>query len=72
MIYLDIMRIVKDSNIDSVSIPSISTEIFCFPVERAAKIICKTIKEFINDNPAFKNKTIVFCNNDDPTVSIRI
>ena len=65
------MIIVKDKNIESVSIPAISTGIFGYPLKKAAKVICNTVKNFIKDNPSFRDKTIVFCNFDDDTVSIK-
>ena len=65
------MEIVKKENIESVSIPAISTGIFGFPVGKAAVIIGNTVKSFIDSNSSeMKGKTIVFCNFDDSTVSL--
>ena len=65
------MEIVKKENIDSVSISAISTGIFGFPVSKAASIIGNTVKSFIDSNSSeMRGKTIVFCNFDDPTVSL--
>ena len=67
---IDIMIIVRDKNLDSVSIPAISTGIYDFPLTKAVKIIYNTIKNFIKANPSMKDKTIVFCNIDDTIVSL--
>ena len=70
---LGIMEIVNKENIDSVSIPAISTGIFGFPVIKAASIIGNTVKSFIDSNSSeMRDKTIVFCNFDDPTVRLFI
>ena len=65
---IDIMIIVRDKNLDSISILVISTGIYDFPLTKAVKIICNTIKNFIKANSSMKDKTIVFCNLDDTTV----
>ncbi len=44
------LEIVKKNSIKSVSLPAISTGIFGFPKERGARIILKSIKEFIESN----------------------
>ena len=65
------MEIVIKENIDSVSIPAISTEYWDFPVSSAASIIGKTVKSFIDSNSRdMRGKTIVFCNSDYETVSL--
>ena len=37
--------------IRSIAFPSISTGVYCFPVELAAKIAVKTVSRFLDDNP---------------------
>ena len=67
------MKIVLEKNIQSVSIPAISTGIFGYPVSKAALTIGNTIKGFIDSNYwKMKNMSIILCNFDDPTVSILI
>ncbi len=45
--YRNALRIAEDSKIDSVAFPSISTGAFGFPVEDAARIAFKTIKNIL-------------------------
>ena len=45
------LQLAGELNLVSISMPAISTGIFGFPMERAAKIIFKTIEEFLGDQP---------------------
>jgi O-acetyl-ADP-ribose deacetylase (regulator of RNase III) len=45
------LQLAGEMNLVSISLPAISTGIFGFPMERAAKIIFKTIEEFLGDQP---------------------
>jgi O-acetyl-ADP-ribose deacetylase len=45
------LQLAGELNLVSISIPAISTGIFGFPMERAAKIIFKTIEEFLGAQP---------------------
>ncbi|MGE5577145.1 MAG: O-acetyl-ADP-ribose deacetylase [Syntrophothermus sp.] len=50
--YLSSLRLAKDRGIGSLAFPSISTGAYGFPVERAARIALRTIKEFLlNESP---------------------
>ena len=40
-----------ENNIRTIAFPSISTGIYRFPVERAAKIAVATVKKFLRENP---------------------
>ena len=58
-----------ENNFESVAIPGISTGLFLYPLEEAARVICKTIKTFISENKShMKEKQIVFWNLDEKTV----
>lgn len=49
--YENSLKLAVENEITSISFPSISTGVYRFPVERAANIAVKTIKEFMeNDN----------------------
>ncbi len=65
------LLLAHEKNLKSISIPAISTGIFGFPKERAARIILKAIKDFIND---FEGKTkiekIRVCLYDEETYNI--
>ena len=64
------MIIASEKNLDSVSIPTISTGSYDFPLTKAVKIMCNTIKNFIKSTSSMKDKTIVFCNFDDTRVRL--
>ena len=46
------MLVAKENGIRSIAFPSISTGVYAFPVELAAKIAVKTANRFLTENPA--------------------
>lgn len=48
--YYNSMKVATENGIRSIAFPSISTGIYRFPVEQAAKIAVKTVKRFLDDN----------------------
>jgi len=40
-----------DNEIRTIAFPSISTGVYSFPVDKAAKIAVATVKKFLEDNP---------------------
>ena len=49
--YFHTMQLALEHGIRSVAFPSISTGVYRFPVELAAKIAVKTVNRFLEDNP---------------------
>lgn len=49
--YFHSMQLALDYGIRSIAFPSISTGVYSFPVELAAKIAVKTVRQFLDDNP---------------------
>lgn len=49
--YFNTMKLALEHGIRSIAFPSISTGVYSFPVELAAKISVKTVSRFMNDNP---------------------
>lgn len=49
--YRNSLQVALENGIRSVAFPSISTGIYAFPVERAAKIAVKTVRDFVMENP---------------------
>ena len=45
------MKLAMDNGIRSIAFPSISTGVYSFPVELAAKIAVHTVNRFLQDNP---------------------
>ena len=50
--YFNSMKLAMDNEIRSIAFPSISTGVYSFPVEFAAKIAVHTVNSFLQDNPA--------------------
>ena len=49
--YKNSLALAVENNIRTIAFPSISTGIYRFPVERAAKIAVATVKKFLRENP---------------------
>ena len=49
--YFNSMKLAMDNGIRSIAFPSISTGVYSFPVELAAKIAIHTVNRFLQDNP---------------------
>lgn len=48
--YFNSMKVALDNGIKKIAFPSISTGIYHFPVEFAAKIAVRTVDRFLKDN----------------------
>ena len=51
--YYNSMKLAMDNNIRKIAFPSISTGVYHFPVQEAAKIAVSTVKSFIAEQPDF-------------------
>ena len=49
--YFNSMKLARDNGIRSIAFPSISTGVYSFPVELAAKIAVHTVNRVLQDNP---------------------
>lgn len=49
--YRNSLKLAAENNIRAIAFPSISTGIYSFPVERAAKIAVNTVKKYLQENP---------------------
>lgn len=49
--YLNSMKLAAEHNIRTIAFPSISTGIYHFPVDKAAKIAVRTVARFLEENP---------------------
>lgn len=63
-----VMRLASDHNLTSLALPAISTGIFRFPKERAARLIVDAIIDFYHKNPNSSLKTIDLTLFDEPSV----
>lgn len=49
--YSNSLKLALENNIRTIAFPSISTGIYSFPIERAAKIAVGTVNEYLKENP---------------------
>ena len=49
--YRNSLQVAKEQGIRSIAFPSISTGVFHYPVEQAAKIAVKTVQKYMDENP---------------------
>ena len=49
--YRNSLQLAVENNIRTVAFPSISTGVYSFPLEQAAKIAVATVREFMEENP---------------------
>jgi len=49
--YRNSLQLAVDHGIRTIAFPSISTGVYSFPVDKAAKIAVATVKKFLEDNP---------------------
>jgi len=66
--YFNSLRLASENNISSIAFPSISTGVYEFPSERAAKIAVREVKNFLAGN--FKIEKVIFVCFDDKTFNI--
>ncbi len=64
------LRLASDHNLTSLALPAISTGIFRFPKERAARLIVDAIMDFYHRNPNSSLKTVDLTLFDEPSVDI--
>lgn len=57
---LNSLKLMDENNLKTISFPAISTGIFGFPIERCAKIMISTSKEYLNTEKT-QIKEVVFC-----------
>ena len=49
--YYNSLKLAMENDIRTIAFPSISTGVYHFPVERAAKIAVETVRRFLQENP---------------------
>ena len=49
--YFNSMKLAMENGIRTIAFPSISTGVYAFPVELAAKVAVGTVNRFLQDNP---------------------
>ena len=62
--YYNILNLAKKNGIKSISFPSISTGVYRFPIDNAAKIALTTVKEFIQEYNFVEVRFVLFSEKD--------
>lgn len=62
--YENSLQLAKENGVKTIAFPSISTGVYCFPVERAAKIAVKTICDFLKTDTFFR-QVLMICFDED-------
>jgi O-acetyl-ADP-ribose deacetylase (regulator of RNase III) len=57
--YENSLLLAKENGVRTIAFPSISTGVYCFPAERAAKIAVKTICDFLKTDTFFQQVLMV-------------
>jgi len=64
------LELAAEHQLKSVALPAISSGIFGFPKERAARVILDAVDAFLAANPAGPVGRVVVCNIDEPTCAV--
>ncbi|KAF5084191.1 O-acetyl-ADP-ribose deacetylase [anaerobic digester metagenome] len=62
--YENSLQLARENGVKSIAFPSISTGVYCFPVERAAKIAVKAICDFLKTDTFFQ-QVLMVCFDED-------
>ncbi len=62
--YENSLQLAMENDVKTIAFPSISTGVYCFPVERAAKIAVKTICDFLKTDTFFR-QVLMICFDED-------
>lgn len=57
--YKNSLKLAFKNNVESIAFPSISTGVYHFPIESAAKIAVKTVDDFVKENDQLEE--VIFC-----------
>ena len=66
--YLNSLQLAASLNCVSISIPAISTGIYHFPKDRAARIVYNVIEEFLHSPTSIKVVNLLFFNQEDEQI----
>ncbi len=62
--YRNSLQVAADNNIKTICFPSISTGVYRFPIEKAARIALKAVDDFLQENPLDEVRFVLFSEND--------
>jgi O-acetyl-ADP-ribose deacetylase len=67
--YARSLEIARDHALASIAFPSISTGVYGFPAERAARIAVETVVDFVDDEPGML-RHVIFCCFDERSLAL--
>lgn len=67
---LNSLRLAEENQLQSISLPAISSGIFGFPKDRCAEIILASVREYMRNNREGSLKRVHICLFDEPTLRI--
>jgi O-acetyl-ADP-ribose deacetylase (regulator of RNase III) len=59
--YRNSLVLAKENQLKSISFPAISTGIYGFPLDRAAQIAVRTVREFLGSNQTSSQRVLLVC-----------
>jgi O-acetyl-ADP-ribose deacetylase (regulator of RNase III) len=62
--YYNSLNLAKENGIKTISFPSISTGVYRFPIDKAARIALTTVKEFIQEHKLEEVRFVLFSEKD--------
>ena len=62
--YINSLKIAKEHGIKTMAFPAISTGVYRFPIDMAAKIAKESVKSFLSKNPEIEKVTFVCFNKE--------
>lgn len=62
--YYNSLNLAKENGIRSISFPSISTGVYRFPIDKAARVALTTVKEFIQESNFVEVRFVLFSERD--------
>lgn len=63
--YVESLNLAKEAGARSIAFPNISTGVYRFPLNRAARVACDAVKQWIGDNPDAIDEVEFVCFNDE-------
>ena len=62
--YYNSLKLAMENDIRKIAFPSISTGVYGYPVEKAAKVAIKAMLDFLHDNPCSMDEIYMVCFDD--------
>jgi len=62
--YIESLKLAASKGLNTIAFPSISTGAYRYPLEEAAAIAVKTVRDFLKDNPSIESVIFVLFNDE--------